>query len=594
LDSVFPRDGAGGVPAPVPQGMCTEAAVTMCGGVGGAAACEQTFCGGRLWRDGARSTTTYIPYRIDDPQGKFSAAYRDAIRLGAEAWASATGNLLTFTPCATCLGRFVSIVPGDGDGIVDPTALEQVVPMPVPAAGQASLPLHRIAHQWGHVIGLDDVYQRADRDPYVRFDPAVWCGAERPGLPVRCAVDPIHERGAPALPSGTFGVFDERSKMNGLPGEGVCSNRPPDADVGVPTAADASAALELYAGHLLGWSPLTPVGKPAWRDGRRDYQLAPGVDPVGTPAVAAWNPPVVEIFVRGSDDKLYTIHNEVNGTQLTGWSDWTPLGGDLDFDSDPSAVFVASDILYLVARSPVDGTIKLRAREAGMWGDWISLVGPLVGIASSPAIASATDDSLNVFVRGNDANVYSLPCTLPLPGLTGAVAPGEWQQLPPVNVIGKPAVSGRDGWLYVTAVGSDRSSWVIGGTSGDHRWGGWVPLPIDHISPLDPEPSVGLGGPDIRYFAPDVRGVLVSMSRWEATYLIGGLLASSAAAVQSRDTSRYDVVAEVDDHGRRGVWWKFNGGVAVDRVFVPPCNYNEPDTCAACGCNQPGTPRCDY
>ena len=78
-----------------------------------------------------------------------------------------------FEPCGPCLGRFVTIVPGDGDGIVDPVALEQVVPMPVPAGPQASLPLHRIAHQWGHVVGLDDAYKRADRDPYVSFDPAV-------------------------------------------------------------------------------------------------------------------------------------------------------------------------------------------------------------------------------------------------------------------------------------------------------------------------------------------------------------------------------------------------------------------------------------
>ena len=221
----------------------------------------------------------------------------------------------------------------------------------------------------------------------------------------------------------------------------------------------------------------------------------------------------------------------------------------------------------------------------------MALTGPLAGIGSAPALASATDDSLNVFVRGNDGNIYTLPCTLPLPGMTGAVTPGEWEQLPAVDAIGKPAASARDGWLFVTAVSPDRSSLVIGGTLGG--WGGWVSVPIQ-LSPLDPEPSVALGGSDVRYFGPDRRGLLVSASRWEATYTIGGLLASSAGAVLSRDMSRYDVVGLVDDHGRPGVWWKFNGGSAVNRGFVPPCNYNAPGACAVCGCGQPGTPRCDY
>ena len=49
-----------------------------------------------------------------------------------------------------------------------------------------NIPLHRIAHQWGHAIGLGHTYERADRDRYVRFDPAVWCWSQ-PGFapPVR-------------------------------------------------------------------------------------------------------------------------------------------------------------------------------------------------------------------------------------------------------------------------------------------------------------------------------------------------------------------------------------------------------------------------
>jgi hypothetical protein len=573
--------------------MCTETAVATCVAfpAAGSALCEQTFCGGRLWRDGARSVSAYIPYRIHDPYAKFSPAYRDAIRASAEAWKRATNDLLTFEPCSPCFGRFVSIIPGDGDGIVEPTALEQVVPMPVSSDPQAPLPLHRIAHQWGHVIGLDDMYQRPDRDSFVRFDPAVWCGTGRPGIPARCAVDQTKGSVTPPLPSATFGVFDEFAKMNGLPEEGVCGAKTPDPRWAEPTVADASAALELYYGYLLGWSPLTPVGEPKWRDGRRDYQLAPGVDPVGVPAVASWTTPSFEIFVRGSDNKLYTIRNEVVGSGFTSWSDWTPVGDG--FDSDPAVVFVAADILYLAARSSADGTIRLRAREAGAWGDWTAIPNPMGGTASAPALAGP-DNYLNIFVFGNGGQLFAAFGSLPLPGTGGAVTFGEWQAIPYGFGLGRPNAWGRDGWMFYTVVGTDYTPWV-NGWSAETSWGRWVSLhPGIEISRTDPEPSVGIAGPDARYFAPDRRGLIRSASRWEPSYVIGGLVSSSVGASLSRDYSRYDIAALVDDHGRPGVWWKYNSGVATGSKFVPPCNYNAPGACAVCGCGTPGAPSCDY
>jgi hypothetical protein len=567
-------------------GSCTASAVTSCDPADRGTQCEEKFCGGRLWLL-FRSFNGYIPYRILDPSGKFSSAYRQAIDAGAAAWTQATKNLVTFEKCSDCTGRFVSVVPGDGDGIVDPTAWEQVLPMPVKMGDQASPPLHRIAHQWGHVIGLDDTYRRADRDGLARFDPAVWCGAGGPGAPARCAVDPADEPGAPHLPSGTFGVYDELSKMNGLPTEGICGSASPDPDSGQPTLGDVSAVAELYFGSSAGWSPFIPVGPSIPAGGTRNYELAPDVDPVGVPAVATWTAPAVEIFARGTDGKLYGIQNEVFGTRFVDWTDWTPLGDG--FVSDPSAVFAASDTLHLGAVSS-GGNIRLRSRVAGTWDDWFSLTGPPVNTTSAPALAAADERSVDVLVRGGDGAIYHFACAdTRAHCATNGSSPAGWTPLPSGpsgGFIGKPSAAWSGGWLFVTAVDSAHAGWLIAGYPG--YWGTWVALPVE-LPLADPEPSIGVAaGAYLNFFAPEQRGLLVNATREFGAFTVGGILASAPNAASPHDGSRLEVTALIDDHGRRGVWWKFHGG------FLPACVYNRPGTCAECGCGLPGQPSCAY
>jgi hypothetical protein len=571
-------------------GMCSAGTVVACSGAAdGAAACEETICGGRLWRDGAQGTQARIPYRIVDPEGKFSSAYLAAIQAGAAAWVSATEGFVQFETCAQCVGRFVSVVPGDGDGVAGGDTLEQILPMPVGADPTAPPPLHRIAHQWGHAIGLDDVYRRPDRDAYTRFDPAVWCGSGAPGIPARCAVSATEEPGSPAPATGTFGPYDEHSKMNGTPTDGVCGASSPDPDSAEPTVADASAVFELYFGYLGGWAPFQPVGTSMSPDGPRDYRLAPGVDPIGGPTVASPSPPTVEIFVRGTDGSLYGIHNLLSGTEFTGWSGWTPVAAG--FDSDPSASFGTADSLYLAARSSSDQSIQLGMRFAATWIEWVSLGAPDVGAASAPAVVANSAGSLYLFVRGGDGLIYGRTCQAnPAIGYL-ANCSGPWAALPQSSsgtFVGKPSASWDPGFagLYVTAVTAQQGAQVI-------QWsptsvGAWVDLPFDVVA-VDAEPSVSAAGPaDASYFAPDTRGLLLQGSRFSGTSTIGGLLASAPAAIRSPDKSRIDVVALVNDHGHPGVWWKFWGG------FSPVCNYNAPGTCGQCGCGVMGTPPCDY
>jgi hypothetical protein len=533
-----------------------------------------------------------IPYRILDPAGQFPASYRNAIKASADAWSHATSGLIGFQECSHCVGRFVSIVPGDGDGIV-PSLWEQVVPLPVDAASLARIPLHRIAHQWGHVLGLGHTYERADRDRYVRFDPALWCGAQTPGVPPRCALGP-DEVGSPRIPSDTFGAYDEKSKMNAFRIQGVCGTDEPDAMSGEPTAGDAAAVQELFFSQTSNWAPFQPLGRSQSATQPLDFQLEPGVDPTGAPAITTWMAPAVEIFARGTDGGVYGMHNDVATTVFQGWSAWQRVG--IGVDADPAVAFADADTLHLVVRL-TDKSIRLRTRLKGAWGTWASLGAPPGGAASAPALAVRDNQSLDVVVLGNDGLLYEMTCTDPAALCAASAArPDAWTSLPwgPAPFVGQPSADWTvDGnWLMVAAVTNNAQAWLMGGLDANFAASGWEPLPLE-LDPVDPEPHTVVqnvaGGQYL--FARDPRRALVSADFINGVYpALGGVLASAPNVVVARHgVSRIDVVALIEDHGRPGVWWKFFSG---DGGYTPPCNYNLPGTCAQCGCNVPNSPSC--
>jgi hypothetical protein len=458
------------------------------------------------------------------------------------------------------------------------------------------IPWHRIAHQWGHAIGLDDTYRRPDRTRYANFDPEVWCRSGG-SLPATCAYsDPTQQQGSPPIPSGTFGAYDELSVMNGLPSEGVCGIPAADPRAGQPTLGDTSAVEELYYGIEQSWSPFQPIARSGTADEPIDYQLAPGVDPVGGPAIAEWTAPSVDIVVQGSDGNVYETWNDLIGTTFLDWANWRVVADHVD--ADPAIVFASPGTLYLVVRSAIDGSIQLRTRSSGVWGSWASLKAPAVGAASAPAIAAHDEQSLTVFVRGRDSLVYQLECTDPGTMCAASVAAANaWTALPapPSDITGfqgKPSATWTtdgSGLLMVTAIGVDNRAWIIGPDGSG--WGSWLPLYNLPVSPKDLEPgapmAVGVVGLDI--FARGGNGLLRYLDVNLSPFEVGGMPASTPGTVgTTRGDQRIDVVAIIDDHKHPGVWWKF-----LSTQNTPPCNYNAPGTCAQCGCGLPGDPRCD-
>jgi hypothetical protein len=589
-------DAAGSGSLPPSQGTCDAGPVTECPGPPPNGQCQQVYCGGRLWRDSLQALTGYIPYRIHDPNGLFSDAYKSAIRDSASAWTKATGGLITFAECSNCTGRFISVVPGPGDGVDESADWEQLLPLPIDSAAPDVIPWHRIAHQWGHAIGLDDMYRRPDRDRYTSFDPAVWCrnGAS---LPATCASSgPAQQPGSPPIASGTFGPYDELSVMNGVPSDGVCDGATAEPDSAQPTMGDASAVTELYLGAAGPWSPFQPIARSVAPDEPLDYQLAPGVDPVGGPAIAEWTAPSVDIAVRGSDGNVYETWNDLLGTTFLDWAEWKVIADHVD--ADPALVFGGEDALYLVVRSAVDGSIRLRTRTTGVWGRWGSLGAPPEGAASAPTIIVPPDgQSLSVFVRSADDLIYQLDCQDPATMCAAsAAAANAWTPLPAPTVggfVGKPAATWlADGGPIVSAIGADDTAWIIAPTSDPYDWGTWVQGPLS-VSSQDPDPSVALassgGFSDLDLLVRDPNGFVLQAVLGGGQAELGGMpLAALGAVGTARGDVRTDIVALINDHGRPGVWWKF-----LSPQYTPPCNYNAPGTCAQCGCGFAGAPRCD-
>jgi hypothetical protein len=580
-----------------PPVLCATPGVVSC--ATSTSACAEAYCGRRLWAPIAGGNGGTITYRIRDPNGLLSNDYKAAIRASAGAWSTATGGFLSFVECTACTGRFVSVMPGEGDGVFPARdSMEEILPVPVDPSRPTSIPMHRIAHQWGHVIGLDDAYRRPDRDLHVTFDPKRWC-ADGATLPATCAFAAAPTPGSPRIAGGTFGAYDERSKMNGLPADGVCSSIGPDESSFQPTVGDVAAVRELYFSLRAGWTPFQPVGYSLKSGQQPDSELAPGVEPVGGPAIAKWFAPAVEIAARGSNSRVYAASNELSGTAFVQWSRWTIVADGTD--ADPALAFSGPQTLHLVVRAAIDGAIRLRTRKGGSWGASASLGAPASGAASAPAIAALNESWLSIVVRGGDKQIYLLTCTDPEASCAAsAAAPGAWTALPtpPVDGFkGKPSTAwawldnGRE--LFVSAVGTDNAFWVI--SERESGWSSWQKMQDLSLAPDDPEPGIAAtAAAVVAFFARDDHGLVeqANISVQEvngpgALHRLGGVLDSAPAAATSRDGSfHYDIVGIVNDHGRRGVWWKFIGD------YRPVCNYNAPGTCAQCGCGTSAAP-CD-
>jgi len=269
----------------------------------------------------------------------------------------------------------------------------------------------------------------------------------------------------------------------------------------VPAQADGALAFS-------GWEPLGGVS-------------------AGAPSVTTWGPGRLDVFVRGSDNKLW--HKWYAG----GWSGWEGLGSPpRGLGSDPVAVAWGPGRLDVFAAG-VDGQLWHIWYDGG-WSGWEPLGGTVVG---APAAASWAPGRLDVFVEGADRALYTRTYD---GGWSG------WSRIGGVLTAAPTAVSWGPGRIDVVVRGADDQAWH---TWFDGGWHGFEPLGGQLANPA----AMSAWAPGrLDIFAEGVDGRLYHQwydegwSGWELA-AVGPL--TSAPSVASWAPGRVDVVARGADNG---------------------------------------------
>jgi peptidoglycan/xylan/chitin deacetylase (PgdA/CDA1 family) len=243
---------------------------------------------------------------------------------------------------------------------------------------------------------------------------------------------------------------------------------------------------------------------------------------LGSPASTTWGPGRLDVFVRGTDNRLW--HKWYTAGAWLGWvSLGAPPGG---LASDPGAVSWSPGRIDVFARGK-DGQLWHKWYAAG-WSGWQPLGGFLVG---APAVASWSSGRLDIFVRGTDNRLWHK-------WYQGGWS--SWQPLGGVLTSAPAAVSWGPGRIDVVVAGVGGAAWHTFYAGGWHRFdflGG-------HLVGAPAISSWAAGGLDV--FARGTDNNLYHQwytARWSGwQFALGGPLTSGPGAV-SWGLNRVDVFA---------------------------------------------------
>ncbi len=227
--------------------------------------------------------------------------------------------------------------------------------------------------------------------------------------------------------------------------------------VGAPAVAVAGSDTVVAARGVNGALWISTVSQGAW--------LSLGGVLSAAPAVAGASDGRLDVFVRGSDDRLWSRSRPAGGS----WSAWTDLGGALA--SGPAAVGFGSGRMDVYATG-ADHAVWRRSLAGGVWSGWMSLGGATY---SGPGVAQAGADAAQIFVRGTDNVVWTNRDN------TG------WQSLGGVVIDAPAATAPAAGGIDLVVRGTDRALWTRMLRNG--TWSGyaqaWSPA-----APTTPDPAL--------------------------------------------------------------------------------------------------------
>jgi hypothetical protein len=448
-----------------------------------------------------------------------------------EDWETVTHNVVSFVPSTTHSPR---VRVWAGAEVSDSWGYDQCSADPVnchswfhATVEDTTAKSDDIYHELGHVIGLSDHSQRADRDHYVSICPIAFDGcsssAESCNSSTLAACDGNR--------SSVFGPFDFRSTMHRraaypaitrwdgslfIPEDDSCScppdptrlplpeqccnddctgsncSTPPNGPgpmcptcrgclkrqpMGFPTQGDAAAVVDLYgaapsyAATSSRWQPFVRTVQDDGREQPFDYSLAPGVQiqPNTNPALASREEGTLRLYVLGTDGRIY----EKQKTATSQWRPWNALSDTQTFDSSPGAVARDAQGIDVVARG-LDGNVYINTLFNDSWTDWQSLGTPSVGASSAPAITSFGPDEVYLFVRGGDNALWMKSCSADCSGDPNAWT-DWWQPFGTETFWGVPApLSDEFQTIHVFVHGWDhtiRGNWYFtDGTSGGYYY----------------------------------------------------------------------------------------------------------------------------
>lgn len=122
----------------------------------------------------------------------------------------------------------------------------------------------------------------------------------------------------------------------------------------------------------------------------------------GAPAAVSWAPGRLDLFVRGTDNRLWQRFSENGGSSWSGWFQPVPDGV---LASDPVAVSWAPGRLDIFVMG-TDGQVWQRFYE-GSWNHaWLPRGRPAVGLNGRPAVTTWGPGRLDIFARGTDNRLY--------------------------------------------------------------------------------------------------------------------------------------------------------------------------------------------
>jgi peptide methionine sulfoxide reductase MsrB len=199
---------------------------------------------------------------------------------------------------------------------------------------------------------------------------------------------------------------------------------------------------------------------------------------VAEPAVGRAADGRLEVFVRGGGGHLWHLYQTAPNGDWSGWEDlsvYRPLG--VAVVGEPAVGSAADGRLEVFVRGG-DGHLwhLYQTTPNGDWSGWEDLsVYRLLGVTvvDEPAVGRAADGRLEVFVRGGGGHLWHLYQTAPNGDWSG------WEDLSVyrllgVAVVGEPAVGrAADGRLEVFVRGSDGRLWHLYQTTPNGDWSSW-------------------------------------------------------------------------------------------------------------------------